>query len=107
MQKRAFISVWDKTGLDDLARFLNDNGIEIVSTGGTKNYIENLGISVTPISAITGMDAVMDGRVKTLHPRIFGGILADRQNDSHLSDLELIGGNQIDIVVVNFYPFVN
>ena len=107
MQKRALISVWDKTGLDDLARFLNDNGIEIVSTGGTRKYIENLGISVTPISAITGMDAVMDGRVKTLHPRIFGGILADRQNDSHLSDLELIGGNQIDIVVVNFYPFVN
>ena len=105
--KRALISVWDKTGLDSLAQFFNKNEIEIISTGGTKKYIENLGINVTPISDITGMDAIMDGRVKTLHPKIFGGILADRKNKNHMLALELIGANQIDIVVVNFYPFAD
>ena len=106
MRKRALISVWDKTGLEDLAKFMVKQDIEIISTGGTKKFIEDLDLSVTPISEITGMDAVMDGRVKTLHPKVFGGILADRENTSHISDLQTLGGLEIDLVVVNFYPFV-
>ena len=84
MIKTALISVWDKNGLDELVIFLTENNIEIISTGGTQKYIESLGINVTPVSTITGQDAIMDGRVKTLHPKIFGGILADRNNKSHI-----------------------
>ena len=105
MIKRALISVWDKEGVVELAKFLNENDIEIISTGGTKKTLEDNDIKVTSISEITGMGSVMDGRVKTLDPRIFGSILADRKNPSHLDDLERIGGEQIDIVVVNLYPF--
>ena len=78
MIKKALISVWDKEGLLELAEFLIKNEIEIVSTGGTANHLVENGIPVTKISKITGMDSVMDGRVKTLNPKIFGGILADR-----------------------------
>ena len=105
MIKRALLSVWNKEGILDLAKFLRNNDIEIVSTGGTKKVLEENNIAVTPISDITGMDSVMDGRVKTLHPKIFGGILADRNNSKHLEDLSSIGGVKIDIVIVNFYPF--
>ena len=105
MIKRALISVWDKEGVVELAKFLNENDIEIISTGGTKKTLEDNDIKVTSISEITGMGSVMDGRVKTLDPRIFGSILADRKNPSHLDDLERIGGKQIDVVVVNLYPF--
>jgi len=104
--KTALISVWNKDGLDEFVKFLAKNNVEIISTGGTQKYIESIGIDVTPISAITGQRAVMDGRVKTLHPKIFGGILADRNNPSHMKDLKDIGGIPIDLVVVNFYPFV-
>ena len=106
MIKSALISVWNKDGLDDLVKFLAKNNVEIISTGGTQKYIESIGVDVTPISAITGQSAVMDGRVKTLHPKIFGGILADRNNPSHMVDLKEMGGVPIDLVVVNFYPFV-
>ena len=106
MIKSALISVWNKDGLDDLVKFLAKNNVEIISTGGTQKYIESIGVDVTPISAITGQSAVMDGRVKTLHPKIFGGILADRNNPSHMEDLKEMGGIPIDLVVVNFYPFV-
>ena len=105
MIKTALISVWDKNGLDELVIFLTENNIEIISTGGTQKYIESLGINVTPVSTITGQDAIMDGRVKTLHPKIFGGILADRNNKSHIEDLNDINAKPIDLVVVNFYPF--
>ena len=104
--KRALISVWNKDGILELAKFLMDNNIEIISTGGTKKVLQENNIKVKSISEITGIDSVMDGRVKTLHPKIFGGILADRNNEKHLNDLESIGGVEIDIVVVNFYPFV-
>jgi len=103
--KRALISVWNKEGILDLAKFLVDNKIEIISTGGTKKVLQENDIKVRPISEITGIDSVMGGRVKTLHPKIFGGILADRNNPQHLDDLQSIGGCKIDIVVVNFYPF--
>jgi len=104
--KSALISVWNKDGLDDLIKFLDKNNIEIISTGGTQRYIESIGVDVTPISAITGQPAIMDGRVKTLHPKIFGGILADRNNPNHMNDLKEMNAIPIDLVVVNFYPFV-
>ncbi|MBT3251421.1 MAG: bifunctional phosphoribosylaminoimidazolecarboxamide formyltransferase/IMP cyclohydrolase [Candidatus Marinimicrobia bacterium] len=106
MIKRALISVWFKDGIVELANFLNEKGVEIVSTGGTQKKLEEAGIPVTPISQITGLNSVMDGRVKTLDPKIFGGILADRNNVSHMTDLTSIGGLQIDLIIVNFYPFV-
>ncbi|MAV64462.1 MAG: bifunctional phosphoribosylaminoimidazolecarboxamide formyltransferase/inosine monophosphate cyclohydrolase [Candidatus Marinimicrobia bacterium] len=107
MIKRALISVWNKDGLLDLANFLNKNGIEIISTGGTHKYLNDNNIPVTEISEITGMDSVMNGRVKTLNPKIFGGILADRDNNNHLDDLNKINGKTIDLIVVNLYPFVD
>jgi len=103
--KKALLSVWDKEGILDIAKFLETNNIEIISTGGTKKVLEENNIAVTSISDITGIDSIMDGRVKTLHPKIFGGILADRNNPNHLEDLSSIGGVKIDIVIVNFYPF--
>ena len=106
MIKRALISVWDKTGIIELATFLNSKNIEILSTGGTKTLLEKNSIDVTSVSDITGFGAIMDGRVKTLHPKIFGGILADRSNNKHLEDLKNIGSLEIDLVVVNLYPFV-
>ena len=103
--KRALISVWDKTHIVELAKFLVENKIEIISTGGTKKILLENGIEVTSISDITEFNEVMNGRVKTLHPKIFGGILADKKNKNHLNDLKNINGKTIDIVVVNLYPF--
>ena len=100
MIRRALISVWNKEGIIELASFLTDNNVEIISTGGTKKVLEENNIKVTSISEITRMDSAMDGRVKTLDPKIFGGILADRGNSNHLEDLDMIGGSQIDVVVV-------
>ena len=91
--KTALISVWDKTGIVDLANFLAENHIEIISTGGTKKILEENNINVTPVNEITQQNEVMNGRVKTLHPKIFGGILADRNNESHMDDLLKMGGN--------------
>ena len=104
--KRALLSVWDKDGIVELAKFLSERNIEILSTGGTKKVLEDSGLDITSISHLTGSGAVMDGRVKTLHPKVFGGILADRSNPNHLRDLERLHGLEIDLVVVNFYPFV-
>ena len=103
--KTALISVWDKTGIVDLASFLAENNVEIISTGGTKKILEENNINVTPVNEITQQNEVMNGRVKTLHPKIFGGILADRNNDNHMDDLLEMGGKTIDMVVVNLYPF--
>ena len=104
--KRALISVWDKSNVVDLGRFLFDQNIEIISTGGTKKSLETAGLKVIGIEEITGIGSVMGGRVKTLNPLIFGGILADRENDQHMIDLKALNGLEIDLVVVNFYPFV-
>ena len=101
----ALISVWDKTGIVDFAKFLSDQDIKILSTGGTKKKLEKNNIDVVSISEITDQKEVMNGRVKTLHPKIFGGILADRNNDSHIKDLEEMNSLCIDIVAVNLYPF--
>ena len=103
--KRALISVWDKKDIVELSSFLIKNNFEIISTGGTKRKLLENGINVTSISEITGADEMMDGRVKTLHPKIFGGILADVSNPSHLKDLSKIGSKTIDLIIVNLYPF--
>ncbi|MBI65232.1 MAG: bifunctional phosphoribosylaminoimidazolecarboxamide formyltransferase/inosine monophosphate cyclohydrolase [Candidatus Marinimicrobia bacterium] len=105
--KTALISVWDKTNLVEFARFLINNNIKLISTGGTMKELEKNNIPVTSISSITGSKQMMDGRVKTLHPKIFGGILADRQNGNHMNDLNELSIDLIDLVVINLYPFKN
>ena len=103
--KNAIISVWDKTGIVELADFLISKGVRIYSTGGTKKTLEENGIEVHSVSNLTGFGSMMDGRVKTLHPYVFGGILADRNNSSHINDLSDLNAPQFDLVIVNFYPF--
>ncbi len=103
--KRALVSVSDKTGVVELAKFLNEIGVEIISTGGTMKAIKEAGIPVTYVSDVTGFPEIMDGRVKTLNPKIHGGILAVRSNPEHMAALEKHGIKPIDLVVVNLYPF--
>jgi phosphoribosylaminoimidazolecarboxamide formyltransferase/IMP cyclohydrolase len=102
---RALISVHDKTGLKELATFLAARHIEIISTGGTARFLKEQGLAVTPIEHITGFPEILDGRVKTLHPKIFGGLLARRNLPSHLEQAVAHGIGLIDLVVVNLYPF--
>ena len=103
--KTALISVWDKTDIIEFAQFLVKHNIQILSTGGTKKVLEKNNIEVTPISEITNQKEIMNGRVKTLDPKIFGGILADRNNKNHIDDLEKMNSFCIDLVIVNLYPF--
>ncbi len=105
MIKRAILSVFDKTGITEFAKALARHGVEIISTGGTYRTLEEAGVPVTYISDVTGFPEILGGRVKTLHPRIHGGILARRQIPSDQSDLEKIGAQGIDLVAVNLYPF--
>jgi phosphoribosylaminoimidazolecarboxamide formyltransferase/IMP cyclohydrolase len=102
---RALISVHDKIGVVDLARGLVDLGWEIVSSGGTAKALEEAGVPCTPVESITASPEMLGGRVKTLHPRIHGGILADRSKPEHNADLEAQGIEPIDLVVCNLYPF--
>ncbi|HWU21414.1 MAG TPA: bifunctional phosphoribosylaminoimidazolecarboxamide formyltransferase/IMP cyclohydrolase [Nocardioides sp.] len=103
--KRALVSVFDKTGLEDLVRGLAAAGVELVSTGGSAALIESLGLPVTKVEDLTGFPECLDGRVKTLHPRVHAGILADRRLESHVSQLGDLGVEPFDLVVVNLYPF--
>ncbi len=103
--KRALLSVSDKTGIVELAKFLNEIGVEIISTGGTMQAIREAGIPVTYVSDVTGFPEIMDGRVKTLNPKIHGGILAVRSNPEHMAALDAHDIKPIDLVVVNLYPF--
>jgi len=103
--KRALISVYDKTGLEELARTLGDAGVEIVSTGSTAKRIADAGVKVTEVAELTGFPEVLDGRVKTLHPRVHSGILADLRKDDHVRQLEELGIEAFQLVVVNLYPF--
>lgn len=103
--KRALVSVYDKTGLDDLVRGLHDAGVELVSTGGSAALIAGLGLPVTKVEDLTGFPECLDGRVKTLHPRVHAGILADRRLDSHVQQLAELGVEPFDLVVSNLYPF--
>jgi phosphoribosylaminoimidazolecarboxamide formyltransferase/IMP cyclohydrolase len=102
---RALVSLSDKTGLVDFARGLRARGVEIVSTGGTAETIVGAGLPVVSVSDVTGFPELMDGRVKTLHPRVHGGILARRADPAHLASAREHGIGLIDLVVVNLYPF--
>ena len=103
--KRALISVSDKTGIIDFARELKQFDVEIISTGGTAKALRDAGIDVRDISDVTGFPEMMDGRVKTLHPRVHGGLLALRDNPEHVAAMQQHGIEPIDMVVVNLYPF--
>ncbi len=105
MIKRALISVSDKTGIVDFAKKLDGFGIDIISTGGTAKVLAESGIDIIPISDITNFPECLDGRVKTLHPKIHGGLLAIRDNDLHMNTLKELEIEPIDMVVVNLYPF--
>jgi phosphoribosylaminoimidazolecarboxamide formyltransferase/IMP cyclohydrolase len=104
--RRALISVYDKTGLVDFARGLADLGVPLLASGGTASALADAGIPVTPVESVTGAPEMLGGRVKTLHPRIHGGILADRGQASHRADLAAQGIEPIDLVVANLYPFL-
>jgi phosphoribosylaminoimidazolecarboxamide formyltransferase / IMP cyclohydrolase len=103
--KRALMSVSDKNGLVPLAQILVGKGIEILSTGGTARSLVDGGIPVTSVDSYTGHPEIMDGRVKTLHPRIHGALLGVRDNPSHVEQMRKHGIIPIDLVVVNLYPF--
>lgn len=105
--RRALISVYDKTGLEELARGLHNAGVRIVSTGSTAKRIADAGIPVQGVEDVTGSPEMLDGRVKTLHPRVHGGILADRRVPEHVQTLVEMDIEPFDLVVVNLYPFVD
>jgi phosphoribosylaminoimidazolecarboxamide formyltransferase/IMP cyclohydrolase len=104
-KRRALISVYDKTGLVDFARGLHDLGYELVSSGGTATAIGEAGLDVTSVADVTGSPEMLEHRVVTLHPKVHGGILADRGKESHRADLETHGIAPFDLVVSNLYPF--
>ncbi|MCQ4118191.1 bifunctional phosphoribosylaminoimidazolecarboxamide formyltransferase/IMP cyclohydrolase [Rhodococcus tibetensis] len=103
--RRALVSVYDKTGLVDLATGLHEAGVELVSTGSTAAKIADAGIPVTPVEALTGFPECLEGRVKTLHPRVHAGVLADTRKPEHLAQLDELGIEAFELVVVNLYPF--
>ncbi|MFC9969339.1 bifunctional phosphoribosylaminoimidazolecarboxamide formyltransferase/IMP cyclohydrolase [Spirillospora sp. NPDC127200] len=105
--KRALISVYDKTGLEELARGLHEAGVEIVSTGSTAGRIAAAGVPVMKVEKLTGFPECLDGRVKTLHPKVHAGLLADRRKDDHLQQLDDLGVEPFDLAVVNLYPFAD
>jgi phosphoribosylaminoimidazolecarboxamide formyltransferase/IMP cyclohydrolase len=103
--KSALISVFSKDGLDELVKILDSKGVKIYSTGGTQKFIENLGISIIPVEELTAYPSILGGRVKTLHPKVFGGILNRRTNQDDKSQLSEYKIPEIDLVVVDLYPF--
>jgi len=103
--RRALISVSDKTGIIDFARGLKESGCEIISTGGTAKALREAGIDVVEVSDVTGFPELMDGRIKTLHPKIHGALLALRDNPDHVAAMKQHGIEPIDMVVINLYPF--
>lgn len=103
--KRALISVFDKNGILEFAQFLVKHNVEIISTGGTYRYLKENGVPVIEVAEVTKAPEMLDGRVKTLHPVIHGGILAIRDNEEHMATIKARGIETIDMVVVNLYPF--
>lgn len=103
--KRAILSVTDKSGVVELAGFLADHGVELVSTGGTQKVLEAAGLPVTAVSAVTGFPEILNGRVKTLHPKIHAGILANKDDPLHMQTLAEKGIRPFDLVCVNLYDF--
>src|SRR5512145_594274 len=102
---RALISVSDKTGIVDLARSLHALGVQLLSTGGTAKLLSDHGLHVTEVAEVTGFPEMLDGRVKTLHPKIHGGLLGRRDHPDHMAALHRHAISTIDILVVNLYPF--
>src|SRR6266852_5501232 len=102
--ERALLSVYDKTGLIPFAETLAAAGVELISTGGTAKALRAVGLTVTDLSAYTGFPEMLDGRVKTLHPKVHGGLLHIRGNPSHEAAIRQHGIEPIDLVVVNLYP---
>lgn len=103
--RRALVSVYYKDGLEDIVRELHRQGVELVSTGGTEKFISSLSIPVTPVESLTGYPSILGGRVKTLHPMIFGGILNRRENESDRKEVSEYSIPDIDLVIVDLYPF--
>src|SRR6056297_2813078 len=103
--KTALISVYHKENLDRIIHRLNELNVKIISTGGTKSFIESLGVEVTSVESLTGYPSILGGRVKTLHPKIFGGILSRRDNQGDVSQLTEFEIPEIDLVIVDLYPF--
>src|SRR6266545_4525055 len=103
--RRALVSVHDKTGVAEFARELASRGVRIVSTGGTAAHLKKEGVEVESVEETTGFPEILGGRVKTLHPKIFAGVLADDTRDDHASDLARAAIEAFDLVVVNLYPF--
>lgn len=103
--KSALISVFHKDGLDEIVTMLGKLGVKIYSTGGTQKFVESLGLGVTPVEDVTGYPSILGGRVKTLHPGVFGGILARRDNEEDLAQLKQYNIEEIDLVIVDLYPF--
>ena len=103
--KSALISVSDKNNLSSILQILKKNNVKIISSGGTYKKIKRLGFKCTEVSDFTGFNEILDGRVKTLHPKIHAGILNKRKNKKHLKDLKINNFENIDLIIVNFYPF--
>ena len=103
--KSALISVYHKERVDEIVKKLDSLGVKIYSTGGTKSFIEDLGLTVNSVEALTGYPSILGGRVKTLHPKVFGGILARRENDGDIAQLSEYEIPEIDLVIVDLYPF--
>lgn len=103
--KTALISVFHKDGLDDILKKLNEEGVKFLSTGGTQKFIESLGYACEKVEDVTTYPSILGGRVKTLHPKIFGGILARRDNDGDIEQMGLYEIPSIDLVIVDLYPF--
>ncbi|MGH2641703.1 MAG: bifunctional phosphoribosylaminoimidazolecarboxamide formyltransferase/IMP cyclohydrolase, partial [Actinomycetota bacterium] len=103
--RRALLAVYDKTGVVELARGLAELGVSLVSSGGTAATLREAGVEVTPVEDVTGFPEMLDGRVKTLHPRIHAGLLADSRKPEHLAQLAEHGIEPFDLVVLNLYPF--
>ncbi|MEO9110977.1 MAG: bifunctional phosphoribosylaminoimidazolecarboxamide formyltransferase/IMP cyclohydrolase, partial [Jatrophihabitantaceae bacterium] len=104
--RRALISVYDKTGLDELARGLHAAGVEIVSTGSTAARIRELGVPVTAVDEVTGFPEILGGRVKTLHPHVHAGLLADQNDPEHVAKIAELGIAPFQLLIANLYPFV-
>ena len=105
MIKRALISVFNKEGILDFSKFFAENGVEVISTGGTYNHLKNNGVKVTEVNEVTNFPEMLDGRVKTLHPIIHAGILAIRDNEEHMNTIKERNIDTIDMVIVILYPF--
>src|SRR6187401_2662439 len=101
----ALISVFYKDGLEPIVKLLSELGVTIYSTGGTQSFIEKLGVKVVPVEDLTTYPSILGGRVKTLHPSVFGGILGKREDETHMAEMKQYNIPEIDLVIVDLYPF--